>query len=114
MATRSSEVEISTVCIKPKGGHKIGYCSSWKEDNPWLVPTVDTAGIVTGLLCEICKCQENSSIWTTVPCTSLLKDCILTIRHRNKQADYISYSRSCPEKNVYNFLRNELYQLHML
>ena len=78
MATRSSEVEISTVRKKRKGGHKIGYCSSWKDDYPWLVPTEDTAGIVTGLLCEICKCQESSSsgIWTTVPCTSLRKDCI--------------------------------------
>ena len=75
MVTRSSEVEISTVRKKCKGGHKIGYCSSWKEDYPWLVPTEDTAGIVTGLLCEICKCQESSSsgIWTTVPCTSPLQ-----------------------------------------
>ena len=54
MATRSSEVEISTVRKKRKGGHKIGYCSSWKEDYPWLVPTEDTAGIVTGLMFEIC------------------------------------------------------------
>ena len=36
MATRSSEVEISTVRKKCKGGHKIGYCSSWKEDYPYL------------------------------------------------------------------------------
>ena len=79
MVKRSSAVEIAIIRNKCKEGHKIWYCSSWKEGYPWLVPTEDTAGIVTGLLCELCKCQESSSssgIWTTVPCTSLRKDCI--------------------------------------
>eukprot|EP00731_Ephydatia_muelleri_P030129 Em0021g652a len=93
MATRSSEVEISTVRNKCKGGHKIGYCSLWKEDYPWLVPTEDTAGIVTGLLCEICKCQESrsSGIWTTVPCTSLRKDCIE--RHKKSKVHLSAASK---------------------
>ena len=69
MATRSSEVEISTVRKKRKGGHKIGYCSSWKEGYPWLVPTEDTAGIVTGLLCEICKMPGEQQFWYLDNCT---------------------------------------------
>ena len=90
MAMRSSTLEVSTVRKKRKGGHKIGL---WKEDYPWLVPTEDTAGIVTGLLCEICKCQGSSSsgIWTTVPCTSLHKDCIE--RHKKSKVHLSAASK---------------------
>ena len=85
MATRSSEVEISIVHKKRNGGHKIGYCSSWKEDYPWLVLTEDTAGIVTGLLCVR---RAAVLVSRPVPCTSLHNDCI----ERHKKIKGASFS----------------------
>ena len=58
MAMRSSEVMISTVCKKSKGGHKIRYCSSWKEDYPWLSYDAAIGSILRTLLSIIVSLER--------------------------------------------------------
>ena len=88
--------EASTLASKKKNsGHKVGYCPAWKQQYPWVVTVEQVDGSVIGLLCELCRLQNATEVeqskpcvWTSVPCTSLHKDCIE--RHRQSKMHMVA------------------------
>ena len=88
--------EASTLVSKKKNsGHKVGYCPAWKQQYPWVVTVEQVDGSVIGLLCELCRLQNATEVeqskpcvWTSIPCTSLRKDCIE--RHRQSKMHIVA------------------------
>ena len=55
--------------------HAVVYNSEWEEQFMWLLPLTTDSGVVTGMLCRICKRHKmenkynKSRVWSGTPCT---------------------------------------------
>ena len=58
-------------------GHAVGHNFEWEKEFPWLLPLQNDSGIVTAMLCRICKRHKTenkyniSRVWSDTPCRVL-------------------------------------------
>ena len=104
--TEEAQENISTTCKKGNSttkktkvgcsstsGHAVGYNSKWEEEFPWLLTVKNDSGVVTGMLCRICKRHKTeskynkSTVWSETPCTCIRKDSVRrhsqTLQHKD-------------------------------
>ena len=74
-----TEVPTSKRVKVGSGGYVVVYNSEWEEE---LVPMRSNSGIVTGMLCRICKRHKTenkynkSRVWSGTPCRCIRKDSV--------------------------------------
>lgn len=90
LASTSSLPSLTTGSTPADSKHAIGYNCEWETEFPWLQPVRDIdSGVVTGMLCRLCKKHETKSkynqsvVWSATPCVCLRRDSLR--RHSSSQ-----------------------------
>ena len=75
-ASTSTKVKVGSI------GHAVVNNSEWEEVFLWLMPVTNDLGIMTGMLCRICKRHKTenkynkSRVWSGTLCTCIRKDSV--------------------------------------
>ncbi len=71
--------------------HLVAYVSKWEEEFNWLMPVKNSSGVVTGMLCQLCKRHKTvskfnkSTVWSVTPCICIRKD---SVRRHSKSLQH--------------------------
>ena len=48
--------------------HAMGYKTKWETDFPWLLPEKNSTGVVTGMLCQLCRRHKTVNKYIVANC----------------------------------------------